>query len=236
MKLFSCQIHNCCFTPSQLSNPQNQSIHTYRTKTYSVFVVVVFACIYLLSGHWHSLESVQSMSNMTPPHLSPSTTVYWLPPLARTMGKEWTSSWGVKRRHWGEGRPNLAAPPSPPPPKTHTDAPKHLESEFITPRKLGKRRLSSDSSNSERESLDSRTPMKMTRVGEDVMADTATTPPASPTDTIIPDATSGQDNVGKKSPQPANKLKTAPTEIQPCPQTEAGIPLQKTRPKIPKPA
>ena len=50
----------------------------------------------------------------------------------------------------------------------------------------------------------------MTRVGEDVMADTATTPPASPTDTIIPAATSGHDNVGKKSPQPANKPKTAP--------------------------
>ena len=43
------------------------------------------------------------------------------------------------------------------------------------------------------------------------MADTATTPPASPTDTIIPAAASGQDNVGKKSPQPANKPKTAPT-------------------------
>ena len=43
------------------------------------------------------------------------------------------------------------------------------------------------------------------------MADTATTTPASPTDTIIPAATSGHDNVGKKSPQPANKPKTAPT-------------------------
>ena len=43
------------------------------------------------------------------------------------------------------------------------------------------------------------------------MADTATIPPASPTDTIIPAATSGQDNVGEKSPQPADKPKTAPT-------------------------
>ena len=42
------------------------------------------------------------------------------------------------------------------------------------------------------------------------MADTATTPPASPTDTIIPAATSGHDNVGKKSPQPANKPKSNP--------------------------
>ena len=96
-------------------------------------------------------------------------------------------------------------------PQSPTVAPKDLESEFMTPRKRGKRRLSSDSSNSEGESLDSRTPLKMTRVGEDVMADTATTPPASPADTIIPAATSGHDNVGKKSPQPANKPKTAPT-------------------------
>ena len=43
------------------------------------------------------------------------------------------------------------------------------------------------------------------------MADTATTPPASPADTIIPAATSGHDNVGKKSPQPANKPTTALT-------------------------
>ena len=75
----------------------------------------------------------------------------------------------------------------------------------------------------------------MTRVGEDVMADTATTPPASPTDTIIPAATSGHDNVGKKSPQPADKPKTA----QRLRQTEAGLPLQKgwkTGTTIPKPA
>ena len=57
------------------------------------------------------------------------------------------------------------------PPQSPTVAPKDVESDFITPRKRGKRRLSSDSSNSEGESLDSRTPLKMTRVGEDVMAD-----------------------------------------------------------------
>ena len=125
--------------------------------------------------------------------------------------------------------------PPPPPPQSPTVAPKDVESDFITPRKRGKRRLSSDSSNSEGESLDSRTPLKMTRVGEDVMADTATTPPASPTDTIIPAATSGHDNVGKKSPQPADNS----AERQPCPQTEAGLPLQKgwrTGTTIPKPA
>ena len=110
-------------------------------------------------------------------------------------------------------------------------APKDLESDFVTPRKRGKRRLSSDGSNSEGESLDSRTPLKMTRVGEDVMVDTATTPPASPTDTIIPAATSGRDNVGKKSPQPADKPKAAPTVQtanpasklrQDCPSKKAG--------------
>ena len=99
----------------------------------------------------------------------------------------------------------------------------------MTPRKRGKRRLSSDSSDSEGESLDSRTPLKMTRVGEDVMADTATTPPASPTDTIIPTATSGHDNVGKKSPQPANKPKTAPTvqKYNPAPKSRQEYPSRK---------
>ena len=126
------------------------------------------------------------------------------------------------------------------PPQSPTVAPKDLESDFITPRKRGKRRLSSDSSNSEGESLDSRTPLKMTRVGEDVMADTATTPPASPTDTIIPAATSGGDNVGKKSPnRPTSRSCANSAESQPCPQTEAGLPLQKgckTGTTIPKPA
>ena len=37
-------------------------------------------------------------------------------------------------------------------PQSPTVAPKDLESEFMTPRKRGKRRLSSDSSNSEGES------------------------------------------------------------------------------------
>ena len=115
------------------------------------------------------------------------------------------------------------------PPQSPTVAPKDLESDFITPRKRGKRRLSSDSSNSEGESLDSRTPLKMTRVGEDVMADTATTPPASPTDTIIPAATSGHDNVGKKSPQPADKPKTAPTvqKDNPAPKLRQDYPSRK---------
>ena len=114
-------------------------------------------------------------------------------------------------------------------PQSPTVAPKDLESDFITPRKRGKRRLSSDSSNSEGESLDSRTPLKMTRVGEDVMADTATTPPASPTDTIIPAATSGHDNVGKKSPQPADKPKTTPTvqEDNPAPKLRQDYPPRK---------
>ena len=115
------------------------------------------------------------------------------------------------------------------PPQSPTVAPKDVESDFITPRKRGKRRLSSDSSNSEGESLDSRTPLKMTRVGEDVMADTATTPPASPTDTIIPAATSGHDNVGKKSPQPADKPKTAPTvqKDNPAPKLRQDYPSRK---------
>ena len=115
------------------------------------------------------------------------------------------------------------------PPQSPTVAPKDLESDFITPRKRGKRRLSSDSSNSEGESLDSRTPLKMTRVGEDVMADTATTPPASPTDTIIPAATSGRDNVGKKSPQPADKPKAAPTvqKANPAPKLRQDYPSRK---------
>ena len=115
------------------------------------------------------------------------------------------------------------------PPQSPTVAPKDLESDFITPRNRGKRRLSSDSSNSEGESLDSRTPLKMTRVGEDVMADTATTPPASPTDTIIPAATSGHDNVGKKSPQPADKPKTAPTvqKDNPAPKLRQDYPSRK---------
>ena len=123
------------------------------------------------------------------------------------------------------------------PPQSPTVAPKDLESDFITPRKRGKRRLSSDSSNSEGESLDSRTPLKMNRVGEDVMADTATTPPASPTDTIIPAATSGHDNAGKKSPQPADKPKTAPKVHKA--KTEAVLPPQKgwkTGTTIPKPS
>jgi len=95
--------------------------------------------------------------------------------------------------------------------------------------KRGKRRLSSDSSNSEGESLDSRTPLKMTRVGQNVMADTATTPPASPTNTIIPAATSGHDNVGKKSPQPADKPKTAPTvqKANPAPKPRQEYPSRK---------
>ena len=79
------------------------------------------------------------------------------------------------------------------------------------------------------ESLDSRTPLKMTRVGEAVMADTATTPPASPTDTIIPAATSGHDNVGKKSPQPADKPKAAPTvqKANPAPKLRQDYPSRK---------
>ena len=115
------------------------------------------------------------------------------------------------------------------PPQSPTVAPKDLESDFITPRKRGKRRLSSDSSNSEGESLDSRTPLKMTRVGEDVMADTATTPPASPTDTIIPAATSGHDNVGKKSPQPADKPKATPTvqKANPAPKLRQDYPPER---------
>ena len=220
---------NCCFTPSQLSNPQNQSLHTYKNKTYSVFLLLLF-CMHLPSEWTLALPSKcpKYVQHDTTPS-EPEHHVYWLPPQARTMGKEWTPSWEVKRRHWGEGQPNLAATPPPPPPKTPTDTPKHLESEFITLRKLGKRRLSSDSSNSERESLDSQTLMKMTRVGEDVMADTATTPPASPTNTIIPAATSGQDNVGKKSPQPADKPKAAPTvqKANPAPKPRQEYPSRK---------
>ena len=61
------------------------------------------------------------------------------------------------------------------------------------------------------------------------MADTATTPPASPTDTIIPAATSGHDNVGKKSPQPADKPKTAPTvqKDNPAPKLRQDYPSRK---------
>ena len=61
------------------------------------------------------------------------------------------------------------------------------------------------------------------------MADTATTLPASPTDTIIPAAASGQDNVGKKSPQPANKPKTAPTvqKTNPAPKPRQEYPSRK---------
>ena len=61
------------------------------------------------------------------------------------------------------------------------------------------------------------------------MADTATTPPASPTDTIIPAATSGRDNVGKKSPQPADKPKTAPTaqKDNPAPKLRQDYPSRK---------
>ena len=112
--------------------------------------------------------------------------------------------------------PPLPPPPPPPPPPSPTVAPKDLESDFMTPRKRGKRRLSSDSSNSEGESLDSRTPLKMIRVGEDVMADTATTPPASPT-------------VGKKSPQPADKPKAAPTvqKANPAPKLRQEYPSRK---------
>ena len=56
------------------------------------------------------------------------------------------------------------------------------------------------------------------------MADTATTPPAS-----IPAAISGHDNVGKKSPQPANKLKTAPTvqKSNPAPKPRQEYPSRK---------
>ena len=89
-----------------------------------------------------------------------------------------------------------------------------MESEFTTPRKRGKRRLSSDSSSSEGDSLDSRTPLKITRVGEDVMSDTVATPLTSPTVTIIPAATAGQDNRGKKSPQPSNKPQSAWTTVR----------------------
>ena len=61
------------------------------------------------------------------------------------------------------------------------------------------------------------------------MADTATTPPASPTDTIIPAATSGHDNVGKKSPQPADKPKAAPTvqKANPAPKLRQDYPSRK---------
>ena len=69
----------------------------------------------------------------------------------------------------------------------------------------------------------------MTRVGEDVMADTATIPPASSTDTITPAATSGRDNVGKKSPQPADKSKAAPTvqKANPAPKLRQDYPSRK---------
>ena len=63
------------------------------------------------------------------------------------------------------------------------------------------------------------------------MADTATTPSASPTDTIIPAATSGHVSVGKKSPQPASKPKTAPTvqesKSNPTPKPRQEYPARK---------
>ena len=119
------------------------------------------------------------------------------------LGNGGTQEGPPSREEPGSQEDSLGREPVEPgskPPQSPTVAPKDLESDFVTPRKRGQRQLSSDGSNSEGESLDSRTPLKMTRVGEDVMADTATTFPASPTDTIIPAATSGHDNVGKKSP------------------------------------
>ena len=98
------------------------------------------------------------------------------------------------REEPGSREDSLGREPVEPGSNLPPEPPKDLEFDFITLRKRGKRRLLSDSSNSEGESLDSRSPLKMTRVGEDVMTDTATTPPASPTDTIIPAATSGHDN------------------------------------------
>ena len=61
------------------------------------------------------------------------------------------------------------------------------------------------------------------------MADTVTTPPASPTDTIIPAATLGHDNAGMKIPQPANKPKTAPTvqKSNPAPKPRQEYPSRK---------
>ena len=90
-------------------------------------------------------------------------------------------------------------------------APQWLQSPILSPLASEERDGCQATAPTRRERAWTRTPLKITRVGEDVMANTATTPPASPTDTIIPAATSGQDNVGEKSPQPADKPKTAPT-------------------------
>ena len=63
------------------------------------------------------------------------------------------------------------------------------------------------------------------------MADTATTPPASPTDTIIPAATSGHHNVRKKSPQPANKPKSNPA-LKPRQEYPSRKPGKSDQPKL----
>ena len=105
-------------------------------------------------------------------------------------------------------------------------APQWLQSPILSPLASEERDGCQATAPTRRERAWTRTPLKITRVGEDVMANTATTPPASPTDTIIPAATSGQDNVGKKSPQPADKPKTAPTvqKTNPAPKPRPGKP------------
>ena len=77
------------------------------------------------------------------------------PPSAR----EWRNSRRTpSRKEPGSREDSLGREPvqpgstPPPPPPSPTVAPKDIESGFMTPRKRGKRRLSSDSSNSEGES------------------------------------------------------------------------------------
>ena len=172
---------------------------------------------------------------------------------------------GAEMTHWGENRYNLAATTPPPPPRAPTEAPK--DPVFITPRKRGKRRLSSDSSNSEGEKRDgcpATAPTQRERKETAVKRQLQLRGRESRLSNSAINHQSGRGCDGRHgyhpSRQPNRHHHTGchqwpgqrgeeknPTgqqaedcinsaKKQPCPQTEAGIPLRKTGPKIPKPA
>ena len=112
----------------------------------------------------------------------------------------------------------------------------------MTPRKRGrKRRLSNDSSNSEGESLDSRTPLKNDQSGRRSDGRHGYHPSCQPNRHHHTGCHQWPCERGEEKPPTGQQAEDCANsaEIQPCPQTEAGIPLQKawkTGTTIPKPA
>ena len=119
-------------------------------------------------------------------------------------------------------------------------APKDLESDFITPRKRGKRRLSTDSSNTEGESLDSNS-VENNQSGRGCDGQHSYHPSRLSNRHHHTGCHQWPGQRGEGKPPTGQQAEdcTNSAENQPCPQTEAGIPPQKARktgPTIPKPA